>query len=68
MVEESLERGVGDRLVRGEPHGSLGELESHEVVARRVDCFGLNGNTLRWFVLALNPSNGRFLYLNAGIP
>jgi hypothetical protein len=29
---------------------------------------GLNGKTLRWFLLALTPSSGRFLYLNAGVP
>jgi hypothetical protein len=29
---------------------------------------GLNGKTLRWFLFALTPTSGRFLYLNAGIP
>jgi hypothetical protein len=66
MLEKLPERGFRDGPVRRESDRPIGEVEAGERFA--CGASGLNGKTLRWFLLTLKPSSGRFLYLNAGIP
>jgi hypothetical protein len=67
-VQDLLQRLVGNRLVGREADRSLREVNPSSDSRAASTASGLNGNTLRWFLLALKPSSGRPRYMNAGIP
>jgi hypothetical protein len=69
VAQQFQERRFRDRPVRGVQRTVPFERSNPASAARAASiASGLNGNTLRWCLLALRPRSGRFLYLNAGIP